>query len=58
MQILRKRMPWRPYLIRLTVLALIMALVGTYAMMRYRIGIDTQQERGCDIRLKSRLADL
>ncbi len=45
MQILRKRMPWRPYLIRLTVLALIMALVGTYAMMRYRIGIDTQQER-------------
>ncbi|MCV5215968.1 S26 family signal peptidase, partial [Escherichia coli] len=25
MQILRKRMPWRPYLIRLTVLALIMA---------------------------------
>lgn len=42
MQILRKRMPWRPYLIRLTVLALIMALVGTYAMMRYRIGIDTK----------------
>lgn len=45
MQILRKRMPWRPYLIRLTALALIMAVVGTYAMMRYRIGIDTQQER-------------
>ena len=42
--VLRKRMQ-TPYLIRLTVLALIMALVGTYAAVRYRIGIDTQQER-------------
>lgn len=45
MPILHKKMPWRPYLIRLIVLASIMALAGTYAMMRYRIGIDTQQER-------------
>lgn len=45
MQILRKSMPWRPYLIRLTFLSLIMALAGSYAMTRYRIGIDTQEER-------------
>ena len=45
MQILCKKMPWRPYLVRLSILALVMAIAGTYALMRYRIGVDTQQER-------------
>lgn len=45
MPLIRKAMAWRDYLPRLLVLSLAMVLAAGYVGARYRIGIDSQQDR-------------
>lgn len=44
-KLLRKKMPWTVFFVRLAVTFSFMLVIGMYLLSRYRIGIDTQEER-------------
>lgn len=45
MAFVRKKMSWDSFFSRLLILLVLMFLVGLYGLLRYRIGIDTQEDR-------------